>query len=78
MEVAIRRNLTGEVRTLSDLEPFDKFYFSKGGGACDCMRRTWFAEAGGEVEFNDTCGYDEFSIEITEDGETLYSEFPPP
>ena len=78
MEVAIKRNSTGEVRTLSDLGPFDEFYFSEGNGACDCMRRAWFAEADGAVDYRDICGYDEFSIEITEGGEILYSEFSTP
>lgn len=81
IEVAIRRNADGLVRTQSmDLPWRGSYWWDEGNAACDCNRAWWFADAGPEARNDgEKCGHGRFtvlSIKVPS-GEVVYSEKPP-
>lgn len=81
-QVYITDNKTGETRVYTDpyLAPdkrTGKFYIWEDGNySCDCNRALFFQWAVNKSEYDIdvSCGHTRYSIEIKEDGETVYSE----
>lgn len=72
----IRRNVDGEVRR--EREPLDfygPYIWSEGNFACDCNRALFFANAGGELGPDVSCGTGRYSARVlAEDGSILYQD----
>lgn len=67
--VEIRKNETGEIRLMRDLDWRGDFIWSEGNYSCDCNRSSFFGD-------DENCSLDRYSVRITADsGEELYSEF---
>lgn len=67
--VEIRKNETGEIRLMRDLDWHGDFIWSEGNYSCDCNRSSFFGD-------DEDCSEGKYSVRITADsGEELYSEF---
>jgi len=81
VDVHIRKNKTGEIRTrkdtlLCDDDGISTFIWGEGNYSCDCNRGIFFARVNGEEEDEDIkCGSSKYSVNIELDGEMIYSEF---
>ena len=72
-KIAIRNNLTGEIRLYEDkafeADETSQFMWTDCRYACDCNRSLFFARSSGEPDPDDReCGMSKFSA--------LYAEFP--
>lgn len=87
VDVQIRRNATGEVRTQREWQTYDPaeegdtpsdYIWSEGNYGCDCNRHLFFHRAAGvEPEEDCPCGDEEYSLNVInpKDGSVMYEEF---
>ena len=81
--IHIRKNSSGEIRIWKDaLFYFDGsefpsiFIWEDGNYSCDCNRHVFFSHAGGEdADFSRDCSDTEYSVNIYDGDQLIYSEF---
>lgn len=77
LKLEIRRNADGAMATdiWRDWN-FNVFWWEEGNAACDCNRGDFFNQALGDMDSDEPCGDDRYSVRLSDadTGEVLYDE----